>query len=274
MEFSTTTLEVEQRDLDVVARSRSGSDIVVLCGQQPNEDRTVGSASTETATTVATSTTSVAPTYPQMLMQEEEEEEQVVFRRAREDKDHTPQPLPPTRLPPAAAAALPLPPYATLSAAAADIDDATIDALAVVDIGSNYDDDAVSMLAVADDPEDERRRQNERRRRRQKHDEYDVLTIFQAAPLVYKNKWTGELQCLDVLNYDSERDELENAIKETTAALPCEDDESSMMTSASSSTRRKVLHVDFQIATVDRLGLFLAEEKGETMHFSCHGNPR
>jgi hypothetical protein len=30
--------------------------------------------------------------------------------------------------------------------------------------------------------------------------------------------------------------------------------------------------VDFQIATMDRLGFFLARQAGEIMHFSCHGS--
>jgi hypothetical protein len=88
--------------------------------------------------------------------------------------------------------------------------------------------------------------------------QHDLLTIFQAAPLVYLDNTTGDFQTLPLLNFDYERHELTKAIEEA---------------SVLGDGSRKI-EVDFQIATVDRMSAFLASEKGQIMHFSCHGNPR
>ncbi|KAL3914322.1 MAG: hypothetical protein SGARI_000182, partial [Bacillariaceae sp.] len=81
----------------------------------------------------------------------------------------------------------------------------------------------------------------------------DLLTVFQAAPLVYKSN--GEFVPLAPLGFDTERQVLKKAIEEASLSMG------------------RAIDIDFQIATTDRLGLFLAQEEGQLMHFSCHGHP-
>jgi hypothetical protein len=81
----------------------------------------------------------------------------------------------------------------------------------------------------------------------------DLLTVFQAAPLAFRSS-TGDAVPLPALGFERERQILNKAIRE-----------------ASFSAGRQI-DVDFQIATTDRLGFFLAQEEGQLMHFSCHGH--
>ena len=83
----------------------------------------------------------------------------------------------------------------------------------------------------------------------------DLLTVFQAAPLVYQDKHTGEAVPLPALGFETERQVLTKAIHEASHSMG------------------RMIDVDFQVATTDRLGLFLAQEEGQLMHFSCHGHP-
>ncbi|KAL3901809.1 MAG: hypothetical protein SGARI_006016, partial [Bacillariaceae sp.] len=83
----------------------------------------------------------------------------------------------------------------------------------------------------------------------------DLLTVFQAAPLAYQDKNTGEAVPLPALGFETERQVLTKAIQEASCSMG------------------RMIDVDFQIATTDRLGLFLAQEEGQLMHFSCHGHP-
>ncbi|CAJ1948459.1 unnamed protein product [Cylindrotheca closterium] len=76
----------------------------------------------------------------------------------------------------------------------------------------------------------------------------DLLTIFQAAPLAGMNA-NGNLSPIgDLLDLQEERTQLASIFKRSNVA------------------------VEFQIATHDALGKFLAEDKGRILHFSCHGD--
>jgi hypothetical protein len=83
---------------------------------------------------------------------------------------------------------------------------------------------------------------------------YDLLTVFQAAPLAYQRSSDGLPVALPTLNFDFERQVLSETIEEA-----C-------------NLGNTTIDVDFQIATMDRLGFFLARQAGEIMHFSCHGS--
>jgi hypothetical protein len=82
---------------------------------------------------------------------------------------------------------------------------------------------------------------------------YDRLTVFQAAPLVFKNK-EDKLIPLKTMDFTNERETLTKAIADAT------------------SRNGTKIEVDFQIASKDRLGDFLVNEEGQTLHFSCHGH--
>ena len=86
----------------------------------------------------------------------------------------------------------------------------------------------------------------------------DLLTVFQAAPLAFRDERTGMAVPLPALGFEQERKVLTKAIDEC--------NEASLSTGNS-------IDVDFQIATTDRLGFFLAKDEGQVMHFSCHGHP-
>lgn len=74
----------------------------------------------------------------------------------------------------------------------------------------------------------------------------DLLTIFQAAPLV--GMVGTKLSPIGELNLEEERTQVSRIFRRTNVA------------------------VDFKIATHDALGTFLAEDKGRILHFSCHGD--
>ena len=80
---------------------------------------------------------------------------------------------------------------------------------------------------------------------------YDELTIFQAAPLVYYGG-DGDFHPLKFLDFDAERKLLTKYLEET--------------------DRNNVqIKLDFQVATTERLGDFLASGTSQVIHFSCHG---
>lgn len=75
----------------------------------------------------------------------------------------------------------------------------------------------------------------------------DLLTVFQAAPLAGMDE-NGRFQPVDELNIELERELLKKTFHGSQVA------------------------VDFEIATTDALGSFLARDQGRILHFSCHGN--
>lgn len=75
--------------------------------------------------------------------------------------------------------------------------------------------------------------------------EYDLITIFQAAPLAGKNS-DGNLAPIAELNIEEER-------KHFNRIFDCR------------------VQVEFQIATQETLGKFLETKQGNLLHFSCHG---
>ena len=80
------------------------------------------------------------------------------------------------------------------------------------------------------------------------------LTVFQAAPLVYWPPGGREISSLEFLDLDAERKILTDSLKEV----------------EHNDVPKIVL--DFQVATVDSIGKFLAYSNAEVIHFSCHGN--
>ena len=124
------------------------------------------------------------------------------------------------------------------------------------------------------------------------HDE-DLLTVFQAAPLAYVDH-QGTEHAMKVLDFEFERQLLTKTIHESlesSSSLGCSSSVSSSFTpplSPSSSPRMQVrertkpvnytkkrrIHLKFEIAVTDRLSAFLAEDKGQILHFSCHGHPK
>jgi hypothetical protein len=81
----------------------------------------------------------------------------------------------------------------------------------------------------------------------------DVLTVFYAAPLVWKSK-DGAAHAMKVIDFEFEREVLSKTFQEACSA-------------------EASIRVEYEIATMDRLGLFLARGKGRILHFSCHGHP-
>jgi hypothetical protein len=73
----------------------------------------------------------------------------------------------------------------------------------------------------------------------------DRLTVFQAAPLVFRDNKGQLTPLLSMLDFTYEREILTKAIGTN-------------------------IDVEFQIATRDRLGEVLAREEGQILHFSCH----
>uniref|UniRef100_A0A7S1UTK6 CHAT domain-containing protein n=1 Tax=Grammatophora oceanica TaxID=210454 RepID=A0A7S1UTK6_9STRA len=80
----------------------------------------------------------------------------------------------------------------------------------------------------------------------------DLLTVFQAAPLVYQDIMTGEHVPLGLLDFQQERHILEAALRDA----------------------HMDIDLSFDIATSDRLGAFLAKREGRVLHFSCHGHEK
>jgi hypothetical protein len=79
----------------------------------------------------------------------------------------------------------------------------------------------------------------------------NLLTVFQAAPLAYVGR-DGTPVPLCLLDFEKERNLLTKTLEESGAPI----------------------HVDFQIATVGALSMFLAREDGSAIHFSCHGHEK
>jgi hypothetical protein len=76
----------------------------------------------------------------------------------------------------------------------------------------------------------------------------DVLTVFQATPLVYLDMMNRP--CLhDAVDVEHEQKELSKALKGSSIA------------------------VKFEVATTKQLSAFLAKEEGRVLHITCHGNP-
>lgn len=82
----------------------------------------------------------------------------------------------------------------------------------------------------------------------------DRLTVFQAGPLVQRDKETDELQPIERLDFDKEREVLVESLSEAASAFDAE------------------IEIEFETATVDRLAAFLGKGEGEILHFSCHGD--
>jgi hypothetical protein len=83
-------------------------------------------------------------------------------------------------------------------------------------------------------------------------EEEDLLTVFQAAPLVLLDS-DGKEHPMKALDFEFERELLTKTFEESGGASN--------------------IRVDFEIATTDRLSMFLAEDQGRILHFSCHGHP-
>lgn len=81
-----------------------------------------------------------------------------------------------------------------------------------------------------------------------KNHKLDLLTVFQAAPLAGMNQ-NGKFQAVGDLDLEFERELLKKTFIGSQIA------------------------VDFEIATTDALGSFLARDQGRILHFSCHGSP-
>eukprot|EP00980_Cylindrotheca_fusiformis_P003949 scaffold871_cov130-Cylindrotheca_fusiformis.AAC.26 len=75
----------------------------------------------------------------------------------------------------------------------------------------------------------------------------DLLTVFQAAPLAGKDV-NGKDQAVGELDWELERNLLQKTFEGSQVA------------------------VEFEIATTDALGSFLAPDQGRILHFSCHGD--
>lgn len=82
---------------------------------------------------------------------------------------------------------------------------------------------------------------------------HDKLTVFQAAPLVWRDE-LGELQPLEMLDFDRERDSLFQSLEEAKAV-------------------GGEIELNFQTATKDRLSAFFSSTDAHALHFTCHGYP-
>jgi predicted ATPase len=83
--------------------------------------------------------------------------------------------------------------------------------------------------------------------------QYDLLTVFQATPLAFTLK-SGQARPLPPLDIDFEKKALADALRDA----------------------RNVgarVDIEFEVATTDRLGAFLAKGECHVMHLSCHGHP-
>jgi hypothetical protein len=77
-----------------------------------------------------------------------------------------------------------------------------------------------------------------------------LLAVFQASPLAAIDI-DGTPHPIDRLDFEHERESLVKVFNESRARI----------------------HVEFEVATTERLGDFLAKGKGKILHFSCHGCP-
>mmetsp|Transcript_40066 Transcript_40066/g.74023 ORF Transcript_40066/g.74023 Transcript_40066/m.74023 type:complete len:172 (+) Transcript_40066:179-694(+) len=82
---------------------------------------------------------------------------------------------------------------------------------------------------------------------------FDRLTVFQAAPLVWRDK-EENLHTVEMLEFDREREILSESMKEARAV-------------------GAEIELVFEPATTDRLGAFLAANETQVLHFTCHGLP-
>jgi len=82
---------------------------------------------------------------------------------------------------------------------------------------------------------------------------FDRLTVFQAAPLVWRDK-EENLHTVEMLEFDREREILAESTKEARAT-------------------GGEIELVFEAATTDRLGAFLAANETQALHFTCHGLP-
>jgi len=83
---------------------------------------------------------------------------------------------------------------------------------------------------------------------------YDVLTVLQAAPLVWKYERDEDLMPVELLDFDKEREILSDSLKDA----------------------KKVganIDLDFETATTEALVAFLETNRSSALHFSCHGYP-
>ena len=79
----------------------------------------------------------------------------------------------------------------------------------------------------------------------------ELLAVFQASPLATINKNDGTMLPIDRLDFEHERESLVRVFNESGARI----------------------NVEFEVATTENLGHFLAKGKGKNLHFSCHGCP-
>jgi len=86
------------------------------------------------------------------------------------------------------------------------------------------------------------------RQRRQNLIPNNVVTIFQGSPLAFVDEF-GDVRRVTKIDMHFERETISKALEDSNVS------------------------VDFQIATDDRFGAFLAKGLGRAIHFSCHGHP-
>jgi serine/threonine protein kinase len=94
---------------------------------------------------------------------------------------------------------------------------------------------------------------NELNRLGNTQDNYDRLSVFQSAPLVFKDK-NNNIQPLPRVNFDQESHMLCEALKDA-ETVGC------------------TIDVCFETASLDRINAFLAQGISQVMHFSGHGHP-
>jgi hypothetical protein len=80
----------------------------------------------------------------------------------------------------------------------------------------------------------------------------DLLTVFQAAPLAWVSAADDVAHPMKAIDFEFERDLLTKTFQECVGTG---------------------IRVEYEIATTDRLGFFLAKGEGHILHFSCHGHP-